>query len=80
MARRITVLSLVLALVGIGNLPARAAEKTEKSKEPEKSVAVKKTEDYYELFKLLADTMDQVEANYVKPVDRANWSKRPFKG
>jgi carboxyl-terminal processing protease len=26
--------------------------------------------DYYELFKLLADTLDQVERNYVKPVDR----------
>ncbi|MCL4202561.1 MAG: S41 family peptidase [Pirellulaceae bacterium] len=25
---------------------------------------------YYELFKLLADTLDQVERNYVKPVDR----------
>ncbi len=27
-------------------------------------------QDYYELFKLLADTLDQVERNYVKPVDR----------
>lgn len=27
-------------------------------------------EDYYELFKLLADTLDQIERNYVKPVDR----------
>ncbi len=27
-------------------------------------------DDYYELFKLLADTLDQIERNYVKPVDR----------
>jgi len=29
-------------------------------------------EDYYELFRVLADTLDQVERNYVKPVDRRN--------
>lgn len=27
-------------------------------------------DDYYQLFELLADTLDQIERNYVKPVDR----------
>jgi len=79
MARRIILSSLVLALLGIWNLPAVAAPQAEKSKEPEKSTAAKK-EDYYELFKLLADTMDQVEQNYVKPVDRRELVEAAIQG
>ena len=79
MARRIILSSLALALFGVWNLPAVAAPQTEKSKEPEKSTATKK-EDYYELFKLLADTMDQVEQNYVKPVDRRELVEAAIQG
>jgi carboxyl-terminal processing protease len=78
-ARRIIVLSLVLALLSIRNLSSLAAEKAEKPKESAKSTASKQ-EDYYELFKLLADTMDQVEQNYVKPVDRRELVEAAIQG
>jgi len=57
---------LVLVLCGaIGGLAAAsfAAEATTQATPPPK-------DDYYELFKVLVDTMDQVERNYVKEVDR----------
>src|SRR5208337_2568360 len=33
-------------------------------------------DDYYELYKLLADTVDQVDRNYVKEVDRGGYPWR----
>ena len=37
-------------------------------------------DDYYELYKLLADTIDQVERNYVKEVDRRELIEAAIKG
>jgi len=57
MRRRLLVLVLCGAMAGLA--AAAAAEATAPPKD-----------DYYELFKVLVDTMDQVERNYVKEVDR----------
>ncbi len=40
----------------------------------------KADEEYYELYKALADTIDQVERNYVKPVDRRELMEAAIKG
>ena len=37
-------------------------------------------DDYYELYKVLVDTMDQVERNYIKPVDRRELMEAAIKG
>ncbi|MGA2617602.1 MAG: S41 family peptidase [Thermoguttaceae bacterium] len=37
-------------------------------------------DDYYELYKILADTMDQVDRNYVKEVDRRELFEAAIKG
>lgn len=48
----------------------------------EKSGATVKTadEEYYELYKALADTIDQVERNYVKPIDRRELMEAAIQG
>ena len=75
MARRIPALWLMLVLLGSIVAAGAAPEKSaEKSKPPK--------EDYYELYKILVDAMDQVERNYVKELDRrgigliASWSPK----
>ena len=47
---------------------------------PAKDPKVGKTEDYYELQKLLVDTLDQVERNYVKDVSRRELVEAAIKG
>lgn len=37
-------------------------------------------QEYYELFKLFADTVDQIERNYVKPVDRRELIEAAIRG
>ena len=75
MARRTLALVLVLLLAGsvlaVG-LPAIgvAAESPKKAGK----------EDYYELYKILVDTMDQVERNYVKEIDRRELVEAAIKG
>ena len=54
-------LSLSLLLVFLSGFTTAAAP-VEKSKSD--------SDEYYELYKVLVDTMDQVERNYVKEVDR----------
>ncbi len=71
MHRRILWL-LVAAVIwsgGASGLWAAAAEKSPRKKE-----------DYYELYKILADTMDQVDRNYVKEVDRRELFEAAIKG
>ena len=64
MVRRTPVLLLALVLLGGFVAAGVAAEKPNPPKpNPPK-------EEYYELYKLLVDTMDQVERNYVKEIDR----------
>jgi len=68
MARRAP-LWLVLIVLG-GSLAAAAP--VEKSPSPK--------DDYYELYKTLVDTMDQVERNYVKEVDRRELFEAAIRG
>lgn len=61
-----------LALLGCWIAAAIAAPAPEK-KSPSK-------DDTYEMFKVLADTLDQVERNYVKPVDRRELFEAAIQG
>jgi len=67
-----------------GNLDAAedAAPATSTSaKTPEELAARRKAEDEdYEFYKSLADTIDQVERNYVKPIDRRELMEAAIKG
>jgi carboxyl-terminal processing protease len=67
MFRRVWALPLVLLLV-TASAVARAEEKSPPS------------EDYYDLFKVFADTLDQVERNYVKKVDRRELVEAAIQG
>ena len=69
MARRIADLLLVIVL--LGGLQAAGAW-AEEAKAPK--------EDYYELHKILVDTLDQVERNYVKDVSRRELIEAAIEG
>jgi carboxyl-terminal processing protease len=70
MARRIPVLLFVAVVVGVGLLaPAASADQSEPPKE-----------DYYELHKLLVDTLDEIERNYVKQITRRELIEAAIKG
>ncbi|MGA2033929.1 MAG: S41 family peptidase [Thermoguttaceae bacterium] len=64
-------LSLVICVTLISRAPAAVAEKPAPAQEKE---------DYYELYKILADTMDQVDRNYVKEVDRRELIEAAIRG
>src|SRR5271166_3740004 len=74
---------LLLVLVLTAPLaPPRTTVGAENAKiEPsaEKKSAPSK-DDYYELYKLLADTVDQVDRNYVKEVDRRELIEAAIRG
>jgi len=69
MTRRIAVLCLVLVFAGTLAAVGAPASKSKKPKD-----------DYYELYKVLVDTMDQVERNYVKDVDRRELMEAAIRG
>jgi len=69
MARRVPCVLLMFVLIGVAVAGAAPAEKP---------VAPK--QDYYELYKLLVDTLDQVERNYVKDVDRRELIEAAIEG
>jgi len=56
-----------------------SAEQAKTGGNPEKKSPQPK-EDYYELYKLLADTVDQVDRNYVKEVDRRELIEAAIRG
>jgi len=62
-------LAAVVALVGLSGAVVHTGEE----KPPVK-------DDYYELYKLLADTIDQVERNYIKEVDRRELVEAAIRG
>jgi len=84
--RRIPVaLGLILAILGglLWAAAAAEAQKPAKAKvEPASAAKEKpgKQEDIYELQRLLVDTLDQVERNYVRPVDRRKLVEAAIKG
>jgi len=58
--------------------PASLATKSSASSK-EKSEA-EKQEEYYELFEVLVDTVDQIERNYVEPIDRRELLEAAIEG
>jgi len=70
MVRRAPVLLLAFLLLWFGSIAGGAA----------RNEAASPNEDYYELYKLLVDTMDQVERNYVKEVDRRELMEAAIEG
>lgn len=61
--------------------PAKEATSVKNSPADKGVAADRKSEDeYYELYRSLADTIDQVERNYVKPVDRRELLEAAIKG
>jgi carboxyl-terminal processing protease len=56
---------------------AKAAPQKSADAEPPRKL---NDDEYYELFKSFADTIDQVERNYVKPVDRRELMEAAIKG
>jgi carboxyl-terminal processing protease len=62
-------------------LPLRSmgAENTKPAENSEKK-SVQGKDDYYELYQLLADTVDQVDRNYVKEVDRRELIEAAIRG
>ena len=79
MARRVFALWLILVLwgsaVGFGAAPEKPPEEP---KPPEESKPPK--EDYYELYSILVDAIDQVERNYVKQFDRRELIEAAIEG
>jgi carboxyl-terminal processing protease len=71
-----------LWLVGVllSNWCAAAVPADKAGLPPGKPKANASHDDYYELFKILADTMDQVERNYVKQVDRRELVEAAIQG
>ena len=71
-------LLLVLVLfVPFAMLRFAVAKETAKTAEKE---SLHPKDDYYELYKLLADTVDQVDRNYVKEVDRRELIEAAIRG
>ncbi len=62
--------------------PARAADEPPAESAPEAEPAAEEQapQDYYELYELLADALDQVERNYVKEVDRRKLVEAAVRG
>ena len=77
-------LLLVLVLLVPFAVPrsAAAAEnaKTAQNAENAEKKSAQAKDDYYELYKLLADTVDQVDRNYVKEVDRRELIEAAIRG
>ncbi|MCH5377458.1 MAG: S41 family peptidase, partial [Planctomycetes bacterium] len=64
-----------------GAAPASADESPAAIEQKSKDTSVDEDDaDYYELFKLFADTLDQVERNYVKEVDRRQLVEAAIRG
>jgi carboxyl-terminal processing protease len=79
MARRIPALWLILVLLGsIVGFGAAPEKPPKESKPPEESKPPK--EDYYELYTILVDAIDQVERNYVKEYGRRELIEAAIEG
>lgn len=79
-------LAAVLAGYGLGlGYPAFGAEETKPADKPaeaatEKPRSAEEEKEYYELLRLFADTLDQVERNYVKDVSKRELMEAAIRG
>jgi carboxyl-terminal processing protease len=73
-------LLLVLVLLTPYAVPRPAAAEIAKSESGAEKKSPQAQDDYYELYKLLADTVDQVDRNYVKEVDRRELIEAAIRG
>ncbi len=74
-------LIVAIAVVCLSAQPARSEDDPRKAQPRPPQVAEELTEEeYYELLRLLADTMDQVERNYVKEVSRRELVEAAIEG
>lgn len=62
------------------NPAAAPADSAPTDNAPTENAPVDPQEDYYELFELFVDSMDQIERNYVKPVDRRELVEAAIEG
>jgi carboxyl-terminal processing protease len=60
--------------------PAKAAAKSSSDANKSDKLPLKSDDEYYELFRSFADTVDQVERNYVQEVDRRELMEAAIKG
>lgn len=82
LVRRSARLLFIILLAGIGSVRVFADEATATTAPAADATKakVKSDDEYYELFKVLADTMDQVERNYVKDVSRRELMEAAIRG
>ena len=73
-------LVLVLFLPFAVPRSAAGAENAKTGENAENKSSQQPKDDYYELYKLLADTVDQVDRNYVKEVDRRELIEAAIRG
>jgi len=76
MARRFLLLALLVGLLGSPSASLLAAEAVPDRVKPEQL----SDDEYYELYKMLADAMDQVERNYVKDISRRELMEAAIEG
>lgn len=76
MARRFLLFVLMLGLLSTPLSSAVGAEAAPERSQPEKL----SDDQYYELYKMLADAMDQVERNYVKDISRRELMEAAIEG
>ena len=71
---------LIGILIGCCTNFAFAEDAVKEAAKPAELAAKPHSEEYYELLRLFADTLDQVERNYVKEVDRRDLMEAAIKG
>ncbi len=81
MTRRIpTLLMLLILCTIVAGIGAKEAPAPKKPAVEKRDLAPDPNDDYYELYKVLVDTVDQVERNYVKKVDRRELIEAAIEG
>jgi carboxyl-terminal processing protease len=81
MSRGRPVVSLIVSalfLLSAATLPLPADEKKAENEQP--GAAVSREDQYFELMRVLADSFEQVERNYVKEIDRRKLVEAALKG
>ena len=84
MSRNISFAIVLVTLAAIFSIPLIEFSPANEGVKKEEAIAKEKKpvddEEYYELFKTLADTIDQVERNYVKDISRRELMEAAIEG